>query len=379
MRFPTKTLLIATAAVLLCPSARAGGAPDLCTGLIDPYDIVSEKTRFYTAAGKDNELSATEFAAITLGPNGFRRKFDKWSEILKFDQDANKSIDWMEAGAYRHAMRRKVLDAYDANRDGKLTETERVSACKALASGRIRFASKPKSSGPDPRLAEHERNKKLASKPAHGSSHRRPHERPDPAAHRRHVEEKKRHDRGASDAAAQKRKDATMMQYGYWIEKHDKDGDGQLNAAEKAAAKAAYHRNFTSATPQVRAASQAKLDEWRRRYKAKIAARKSGGNRPENAKPPKPPQKAPRPALSEEDQAKLAERNKRKAEILEKYDTDRDGKISKDEKIAYIRDIKAAKAERDKTRTKKPKTPGKQKPPKTKGSKPRKKYSRKSR
>jgi hypothetical protein len=382
MRFPTKTLLIATAAVLLGLSARAGGAADLCTGLIDPYDIVSEKTRFYTAAGKDNELSATEFAAIALGPNGFRRKFDKWSEILKFDQDGNKSIDWMEAGAYRHAMRRKVLDIYDANRDGKLTETERVSACKALASGRIRFDTKRKSSAPDPRLAEHERSMKAAQKPTKGSSHRRPHEKPDPAAHRRHTEEKKRHERGGgTNAESQKRKDATMMQYGYWIEKHDKDGDGQLNAAEKAAAKASYHRNFTAATPQARAASQAKLDEWRRRYKAKIAARKSGGGRPESSRPPKP-SKAPqpqRPALSEEDQAKLAERNKRKAEIMEKYDSDRDGKLSKDEKTAYIRDIKAAKADRTKTRVKKPKPSGKQKPPKTKSPKSRKKYSKKGR
>ncbi|MDP6045239.1 MAG: hypothetical protein QGG25_06515 [Phycisphaerae bacterium] len=377
IRFPNKTILIATVIALLGLSASLQGAADLCTGAVDPYDIVAEKGRFYSAAGKDNELSATEFAAIQIGPTGFRRKFDKWSEMLKFDSDANKSLDWMEAGAYRLAMGRKVLEAYDANLDGKLTGAERDSACKALASGKIRFDAKPKSSGPDPHLAEHERRKKLAQKSEHRSDHRRPHEKPDPDSRRR-IEEKKHHDRGGNDAEAQKRKDATMMQYGYWIEKYDKDGDGQLNAAEKAAAKAAYHRNFTTATPQVRATSQAKLDEWRRRYKAKMAARKSGWSRPEKTRPPtvsktsKPPT-APRSGVSEEEQAQRANR---KAEIMEKYDTDRDGK---DEKTAYIRDIKARKAERDKERVKKPKPSDKQKPHKAKPPKSHKKRSRKGR
>ena len=74
-----------------------------------------------------------------------------------------------------------------------------------------------------------------------------------------------------------------------------------------------------------------------------------------------------------------ARRGNRKAEIMEKYDTDRDGKLSKDEKTAYIRDIKARKAERDKERVKKPKPSDKQKPHKAKPPKSHKKRSRKGR
>jgi len=259
-----------------------------------------------------------------------------------------------------------VLEAYDANLDGKLTESEREAACKALASGRIRFDVKKKSSKPDPRLAEHERSMKAKQhKQSHsGGDKRRPHERPDPHAHKRHSEERKRHEGGGNDDEAQKRKDKTMMQYGYWIEKHDKNGDGELNDQEKAAAKADYHKSFTAATPAVRAANQAKLNEWRRRYAAKMAARKAGKSPTPKSKPPTPQAPEPKPVLSEEEQAKQDERNKRKAEFLEKYDTNRDGKISSEEKSAFVRDIKAKKAEREKEKAKLRKDSGKRKPPK---------------
>jgi len=267
MRFANITILIALSAVMPGVSTNLHAAEDLCAGAIDPYDMAAEKTRFYTAAGKDNELSATEFAAIKIGPIGFRHKFDKWSEMLKFDSDGNKSLDWLEAGAYRLAMRKKVLDAFDANLDGKLTGSERESASKTLAMGKIRFDAKPKPTGPDPRLAEAEKKIQSSHKSRHGSSHRRPHERPDPSSHKR------------SDVA----------------KKH--------------------------------------------------------------AKPPKPP----KPVLSEKEQAERDQRAKRKAEFMEKYDTNRDGKISSEEKNAYIRELKAR---RDKERAARKKNSGKPKPPK---------------
>lgn len=361
-------LMLLAGAILVAAGTGDIRAADLCTGAVDPYNIVAEKGRFYASAGKDSELSASEFnAAIT--EKSFRRKFDKWPEMLKFDRDGNSSIDWLEAGAYRYALRRKVLTAHDANRDGKLAGGERESACKALAAGKLRFAEKKKSSEPDPRLVEYERRKEAAKKSEHKtshSSHRRSSHRPAQESHARKPEQKTRTQRREHDAEAQKRKDIVMMKYGYWIEKHDEDGDGKLNAREEAAAKAAYHRNFTKASPEVRAASQAKLDQWRKRYAAKIAARKSG-QKQKHAKA----QQQPR---SEEEQKRLDEKAKRKAEFLEKYDSDGDGKINSEEKKAYVQELKKQKAKRDKEKTERQKEASKRKTYKSRKSKPRKKH-----
>ena len=115
--------------------------PDICRGVIDPYDISGEKALFYAAAGVDNELTSDEFNAARGKDKTFARKFDSWATLITFDKDKNGKIDWNEAGAYRQETRRKVMGSFDKNKDGKLTGDERTAANKALAAGRLSLSS----------------------------------------------------------------------------------------------------------------------------------------------------------------------------------------------------------------------------------------------
>jgi len=124
--------------------------PDLCRDAIDPYRPTIQKSRFFQAAGTDNELTETEFNANKAKPNGFVRRFDSWRALLAFDKDRNKSIDWIEADAYRYDIRKRVLAAYDTNADGKLSGNERTKANTDLARGRV--ASPPKSAHKSPKV-----------------------------------------------------------------------------------------------------------------------------------------------------------------------------------------------------------------------------------
>jgi len=111
--------------------------PEVLKDAVDPLNLVKERERFFVAAGPDNELSKDELAASRGKPNAFVRKFDTFEEMLAFDKNANKTIDWFEARAYREGIRQRVLAAFDANKDKKLTGDERDKANRALASGRI--------------------------------------------------------------------------------------------------------------------------------------------------------------------------------------------------------------------------------------------------
>jgi len=91
---------------------------DVLGGAVDPYQPGSERAGFFKAAGVDNELDADEFAAARKITGAFVRKFDKWKTLLAFDKDRNGSINWFEAEAYRQDIRRRVLAAFDGNRDG---------------------------------------------------------------------------------------------------------------------------------------------------------------------------------------------------------------------------------------------------------------------
>ena len=63
----------------------------------------SERSKFFAAAGKDNELSETEFNAGRSKGTGFVRKTDNWAALLRHDRNSNKTIDWFEAAAYRRS------------------------------------------------------------------------------------------------------------------------------------------------------------------------------------------------------------------------------------------------------------------------------------
>ncbi|MBL7220653.1 MAG: hypothetical protein ISS69_11110 [Phycisphaerae bacterium] len=123
--------------------------PDLCKDTIDPYRPSIQKSRFFQAAGADNELTEAEFNANKAKPNSFVRRFDSWRALSAFDKDSNKSIDWLEADAYRYAIRKRVLAAYDTNADGKLSGGERTKANTDLARGRV--PAPPKSTHKSPK------------------------------------------------------------------------------------------------------------------------------------------------------------------------------------------------------------------------------------
>ena len=119
------------------PPAPAKSVPDLCRGVVDPYDKTAERSRFFKAAGVDNELSATEAEVNRKAEKPFVRTYDRWAVMATFDRDGNKTMDWYEADAYRKALRRRVLVAFDENKDSRLAGKEREAANRALAAGRV--------------------------------------------------------------------------------------------------------------------------------------------------------------------------------------------------------------------------------------------------
>ncbi|HOD82659.1 MAG: EF hand [Planctomycetes bacterium ADurb.Bin126] len=186
-------VLLIVAAGALRGQAQESSAPaavDHCAGRVDPYDPTAQRNLFFTAAGVDNELTAEEFAA-SRGRAGLAAVFDKWERMIQFDKNNNKTLDWFEVDAYRREVRRLVLDAFDENKDGRLTGAEREAANKSLAAGKVPGLERRLAAGPSGRDAG-----------------------------------------PGSDNWEQRR--AEM------IKRHDKDGDGKLNETERRAALEEY-------------------------------------------------------------------------------------------------------------------------------------------
>ncbi len=122
--------VIAGAVALSVLTARAA---DALSGAVGPYDPIAERNRFLDAVGRDNELSKEEFDALKGKDGSFVRSFDRWESLLRYDADRNGTIDWLEADRYRSDLNKKMLKAYDADGDGRLTGQERSAAAKTLA------------------------------------------------------------------------------------------------------------------------------------------------------------------------------------------------------------------------------------------------------
>jgi len=257
------------------PAAKP--AKDLCKGAVDPYEWIGQKTRFFEAAGPDNELTEKEFTADKQKADGFVRSFDTWKAIATFDKDGNKSIDWLEADAYRRALRSKVLAAHDADKDRKLTGDERTAANKALAEGRIGAA----------RTAERVRGSRA----------------------------------GREDM---------MRQY-------DKDGDGKLNESEQQAAREAWEKRMQ----EMRARWELRRYDTNRDGKLdeeETAARdKARAEREERRKEfMKRFDKNENGRIDEDERGAIGEyyRDQRRKHELERYDKDGDGELSDEERAA---------------------------------------------
>lgn len=111
--------------------------PDHCDGVVDPYNLAQERLRFFNAAGKDTELSQAEFEANRKADKPFARSFDSWAVLLTFDTDKNGTIDWLEADTYRRDIRKRLLDRWDVNRNGRLQGQERDRANAQLDMGNV--------------------------------------------------------------------------------------------------------------------------------------------------------------------------------------------------------------------------------------------------
>ena len=137
------------------PATRpAVNIPDHCDQAVDPYHPGLERVRFFQAAGVDNEIDAEEFAAARGKPNSFVRVFDHWAQFVRYDRTGDKTLDWFEADAYRRALRKRVLAAHDADKNGRLTGAERLAANRALAAGKILLAEEPPAAAVPPALLE---------------------------------------------------------------------------------------------------------------------------------------------------------------------------------------------------------------------------------
>ena len=211
------------------PAARPPRVPDVLKGAVDPYEPAGERGRFFQAAGPDNELDTKELAAARGKANSFVRRFDRWEAMLPFDKDKNKTLDWFEADAYRQDVRKRVLQAFDANKDGRLTGSERAKANAMLAAGRVPGG---RSGG---RLRDSARQKTAAGG--------------DRAWLRQRMEQRRRtlyqaHDAdrdGQIDEAERRamleaiRKEAQGQLAEQQLRRWDADGDGQLGDEERAA------------------------------------------------------------------------------------------------------------------------------------------------
>lgn len=177
----------------------AADEADVLKGAVYPINLGSEKTRFLKAAGVDNELEQGEVEKAADA--GFIRVYDKWATLKPFDGNNDGKINWPEAENYRKALRKAVIAKYDANKSDGLEGEELASANRDLAAGKL------------PKLDAGATA--IAAAPA-----------PTPAP---------RNNRPNFEQNRAER-----------IAQFDKDGDGQLNEAERLAAGEAQREEFNA-------------------------------------------------------------------------------------------------------------------------------------
>jgi hypothetical protein len=349
------------AAVLAALGALAGAgddanAPDLCRGPVDPYHAGAERGRFFAAAGVDNELDAKEFQADRRRSDPFAKPFDRWERLAAFDRNRNETLDWFEADAYRLDLRRRILAAYDKNRDRRLSGEERRRANRALAAGRLPKPDAPGDANAPPRYRpdyeqlrrqadrdgdgrlsgeeiarladlarDHRRRWQMTHFDADGDGNLSPDEREAMAGHfRRRSEQRHREamaewdtdgDGELSDAERRGAGDRRRRRFAAWrrraMARWDADGDGNLSAEERAAVAEHFRR---------------RSEQRRREVMARWDA--DGDGRLSSA----------------EKEALAADRRRRRQQRRQEMDTDGDGRVSDDERRAYWRKRMARRA-----------------------------------
>ena len=119
------------------PPISAVGPMDGLKDVIDPFHEGQQRARFLRASRVDGEMSEAQFLADQKRDDGFIRAFDRWTILMHFDVNRNKTIDWLEAREYRRAILSILLAKFDTNKNGRLNDQERVAANRLLANNEL--------------------------------------------------------------------------------------------------------------------------------------------------------------------------------------------------------------------------------------------------
>ncbi len=348
MRNTTILLLIGALQAVAAPWAAgetkkdpaATVVQDICKDCVDPYVPTAERARFFKVAGKDTEIDAGEFDADKAVGGGFVRKFDTWSGMLAFDKNSNKTLDWFEADAYRQDIRRRVLAAFDSDKDKKLTRKERQAANRALGAGKVPGAARRPGGmvwgqgymTEATRLRMFDKNRdgkldtdeKAAADKWLADSEKRRKEYVARAERWRKLNDelRKKHDANRDGKLDADERQAYYQEYRQRakIVQWDEDGDGKLSDAE-------------------RKEMETKQAEWKKR--AEESRRKWMLQRWDKDKDGKLSQEELAAQKTYQDQRKRRTEQARKeqAELRDKHDADGDGKLDADERKAYYKAV----------------------------------------
>jgi len=283
----TRTLLALVLVALIaapCLAAEAKPKPDTTATTKKPptvskprFNPAAERIKFLKAAGVDGELTKAEFTADQGKAGGFVRKTDTWTAISKYDKanpKKNGTIDWFEAAAYRRSATIKSA-----------TVTILGTTDPATPGGRNPRGGDRGRGGPG------------------GRGGFRPSEE---ALEKFDANKNGRLDRDEMGAYFRQR----------MIDRYDTSGDGKIDDNERAAARAAWEKRRAEQREQM----------YIRRFD------KNG-----DGKLTTDAEKAAYAAQLEEDKTRDAERQKRRAEFMEKYDLDKSGNIDTDKEREAIR------------------------------------------
>ena len=359
-----KTLTAVLLLAMLCGAAALEGAEkakvDLCKGAVDPYETIGQKSLFFKPAGKDNEMTEKEFNADKAAGKGFVRSFEKWSTIVAFDKDGKKQIDWLEADAYRRSLRRRVLAAFDKTKDGKLVGEERTEANKALAAGKFASVASRRSGGDsrgrggspwersdiierydtdkDGKLSEAEREAAMKA-----------------YRERRELQYYDKNKDGKLDeaetAARDKGRAEREKRQKAFMDNYDKNKNGKIDEEERDAIRE-YYRNRrydTNNDGKIDESEAAARDKRRKEFYDRFDKNKNGqidenergaiGEYYRNREMMRRYDKNEDGKLDEAETAVRdkdnAEREKRRAEYRKRFDKDGDGKLNEEEERAY--------------------------------------------
>jgi Ca2+-binding EF-hand superfamily protein len=294
----------ALAGAVAQPVLAADEAPDVIKGAVNPYEPGSERTRFLAAAGVDSEMSEDEFKSNATASDAFVRKYDSWSTLKAFDRNANGTIDWFEADAYRRALRSSVLAAYDKDKDGQLNEAEHLAANTDLAAGKVPAVSRPSAQRTGPGFPGGDQPR------TEGNQSRR---RGNDGG-----------DRGGDRAAREAE----------FLKKYDKDGDGRLSDEERSAGRRAEFEAWKERNPEEAARFEERRAEFEKRRAEFLQKYDKDGNGELSDEERNAGFAAEREEWRKNNPEAAARFDKAREDFLKKNDKDGDGQLSDEERRA---------------------------------------------